>query len=61
MLLGSYYLARARSPLAAYNALQLQLMRRFLGRGGTEAEWVARFAEPFHRRFGWMLAERDAA
>ena len=55
MLLASYYLANARSPLAAYNALQVQLMRRFIGRGGTEAEWVAHYAAPFRRRFGWML------
>ena len=56
MLLASYYLARAQSPLAAYNALQVQLMRRFIGRGGTEAEWVAHYAAPFRRRFGWMLS-----
>jgi hypothetical protein len=55
MLLASYYLANARSPLAAYNALQVQLMRRYIGRGGTEAEWVAHYAAPFRRRFGWML------
>ena len=56
MLLATYYLARAQSPLAAYNALQVRLMIRFIGRGGSEAEWVAHSAEPFGRRFGWMLA-----
>ena len=56
MLLATYYLARAQSPLAAYNALQVRLMIRFIGRGGSEAEWVAHYAEPFRRRFGWMLA-----
>ena len=55
MLLASYYLANARSPLAAYNALQVRLMLRFIGRGGSEAEWVAHYAAPFRRRFGWML------
>jgi hypothetical protein len=55
VLLATYYLAQARSPLAAYNTLQVQLMRRFIGRGGTEAEWVAHYAEAFRRRFGWML------
>ena len=57
MLLASYYLANARSPLAAYNALQVQLMRRYIGRGGTEAEWVAHYAAAFRRRFGWMLGD----
>ena len=56
MLLATYYLARTQSPLAAYNTLQVQLMRRFIGRGGTEAQWVAHYAAPFRRRFGWMLA-----
>jgi hypothetical protein len=55
MLLASYYLARAQSPLAAYNALQVSLMLRFIGRGGTAADWVTHYAEPFRRRFGWML------
>jgi hypothetical protein len=56
VLLASYYLARTPSPLAAYNTLQVRLMLRFIGRGGTAAEWVTHYAEPFRRRFGWMLA-----
>ena len=59
MLLASYYLARTPSRLAAYNALQVRLMRRFIGRGGTEAEWIDHYAAAFRRRFGWMLASTD--
>ena len=59
MLLATYYLASTQSPLAANNTLQVRLMRRFIGRGGTEAVWIDHYAAAFRRRFGWMLASSD--
>lgn len=46
---------------AAYVALQVALMRRFLARGGTLEEFCARLAPIFHRRFGPALLGDPAA
>jgi hypothetical protein len=53
-LLGLSYLARFRSPLAAYNSLQTALMRRFLKQGGTPEIWLKRMAPAFRHRHGWI-------
>jgi len=58
MMMADGYLDGKRSALAAYNALQLTLMRRFMARGGTAEAWCERLAPAFRRRYGWML---DAA
>jgi hypothetical protein len=55
MTLATFHLDRANSPLAAYNALQIALMRRFVAAGGTAELWCDRLAPAFRRRYGWML------
>lgn len=55
MTLAGLHLDRADSPLAAYNALQIALMRRFVARGGSAELWCHRLAPAFRRRYGWML------
>ena len=55
MLLGHSYLSKNRTPLAAYNGLQISLMRRFLRRGGTMEAWLQCVAPAFRRRYGWIL------
>ena len=55
MTLAGFHLDRADSRLAAYNALQVALMRRFVARGGTVELWCVRLAPTFRRRYGWML------
>ncbi len=55
MELARPYLVRYTSGLEAYLALQLALMRRYVARGGTEAEWCARLAPAFRRRYGSLL------
>lgn len=49
------YVERYPSGLAAYMALQRALMRRYLARGGTEAEFCQRLAPVFQRRHGALL------
>lgn len=53
-MLGYSYLARFANRLAAYNRLQVALMRRFFSRGGTTDEWVIRLAPAYRQRYGWM-------
>jgi len=60
MTLACYFLNRERSPLAAYNALQIALMRQYVARGGSAEGWVSRLAPTFRRRYGWMLEGRRA-
>lgn len=55
MTLAGYHLDRANSPLAAYNALQIALMKRYIACGGTAEQWCSRLAPAFRRRYGWML------
>jgi hypothetical protein len=43
---------------AAYTALQVALMRRYMARGGTQEEFCLRLAPAFHRRYAPMLLER---
>ena len=57
MVLATLYLARHRTRMQAYNMLQLQLMERFIRRGGSAETWCARHAVAFRRRFGWMVDE----
>ena len=54
MLLGQWYLSNSPTPLAAYNRLQIVLMRHFLWRGGTMDAWMQDIAPAFRRRYGWM-------
>ena len=54
MLLGQWYLSRSLTPLAAYNELQIVLMRHFLRRGGTVDAWMQDIAPAFRRRYGWI-------
>ncbi len=54
MLLGQWYLSKSPTPLAAYNRLQIVLMRRFLRRGGTMDAWMQEIAPAFRRRYGWI-------
>ena len=55
--LGVSYLARFRSPLAAYNRLQTALMRRFMNRGGTMDRWLIELAPAFRQRYGWLCQQ----
>lgn len=49
------YAARHPTGLAAYLALEVALMRRFVARGGTEEEFCRRLAPAFHRRYAAAL------
>lgn len=49
------FAARHPSAFAAYIALELALMRRFVARGGTEEEFCRRLAPAFHRRYAPLL------
>jgi len=60
MLLAHLFLARHSSALAAYNALQVRLLRRHLRRGGTVDGWCDRMAPAFRRRYGWMVTGSSA-
>ena len=46
------------TPFAAYTALQVALMRRYMARGGTQEEFCLRLAPAFHRRYAPMFLER---
>ncbi|MBV9879371.1 MAG: hypothetical protein JO180_02700 [Gemmatirosa sp.] len=48
-------MARHRSRLQAYNALQTRLMACYIRRGGTAEGWCEQYAAAFRQRFGWML------
>jgi len=53
--LAAWYMARHRSRLQAYNALQTRLMACYIRRGGTAEGWCEQYAAAFRQRFGWML------
>lgn len=55
MILAQKYLARYKTPFAAYMALQRALMLHYLSRGGSEQKWCERMAPLFHRRYERML------
>lgn len=55
MILAQKYLARYKTPFAAYMALQRALMMHYLLRGGTEEKWCSQMAPRFHRRYQPML------
>lgn len=57
MLLGRWYLACSHTPLAAFNRLQLSLMKRFLARGGSLDAWMARIAPVFRERYSWLCEQ----
>jgi hypothetical protein len=50
------FAARYPTRFAAYVALEVALIRRFVARGGTEEEFCARLAPVFHRRYAPLLA-----
>lgn len=49
------YVAVQPSRYAAYVALQVALMRRYLARGGTLEDFCVRLAPIFHRRYAPIL------
>jgi hypothetical protein len=49
------FVARYPTRLAAYLALEVALMRRFVARGGSEEEFCRRLAPVFHRRYAALL------
>jgi len=57
------FLNEHRGGSAAYLALQLALMRRYVARGGTAEDFCAILAPAFRRRWGPVLlrSEVDAA
>lgn len=55
MLLAQKYLARYRTPFAAYMALQRALLLHYLTLGGTEESWCAHMAPRFHERYKELL------
>lgn len=55
MILISKYVAEAKTPLAAYNLLQLAHIKLYIAEGGTVEEWCIRMAGPFRERYGWIL------
>lgn len=52
MILAQKYLARYKTPFAAYMALQRALMVHYLLRGGSEEQWCAHMAPRFEKRYG---------
>lgn len=52
------FVTEQRTPYAAYTALQIALMRRFVARGGTAEEFCDRLAPAFNRRYGFLLTGR---
>jgi|GEM_PF-1354453 len=51
------YLAGYATGFAAYLALEVALMRRYVARGGSQEEFCTRLAPTFRRRFAPMLEE----
>jgi hypothetical protein len=51
VILAQTYLARYKTPFAAYMALQRALMLRYLSAGGTEQLWCQRIAPVFAKRY----------
>jgi hypothetical protein len=49
------FVAAYPTRFAAYLALEVALMRRFVARGGTEEEFCRRLAPVFHRRYAPVL------
>lgn len=56
MILAQQYLAKHRSPFAAYMALQAALMRHYMMRGGSEEVWCERIAPVFRARYARVFA-----
>ena len=54
------YLALYPTRFAAYVALEVALMRRFVAAGGTEEEFCRRLAPAFARRYGFLLRGHPA-
>jgi hypothetical protein len=54
------YLAMYPTRFAAYVALEVALMRRFVATGGTEEEFCRRLAPAFARRYGFLLRGHPA-
>ena len=52
------FVAGHRTGFAAYLALEIALMRRYVARGGTPEEFCTRLAPAFRRRFAPVLLER---
>ncbi|HEU4562104.1 MAG TPA: hypothetical protein VFS20_30025 [Longimicrobium sp.] len=52
------YMMEYPNRFAAYTALQVALMRRYLARGGTQEEFCSRLAPAFHRRYAPLLLDR---
>jgi hypothetical protein len=59
MMLADRFLNAESSPLAAYNALQRALMRHYIARGRSAADWCSALAPAFRRRYGWILEARS--
>ena len=55
MILAQKYLARHKTPFAAYMALQRVLLLHYLARGGTEEGWCKAIAPHFHERYKKLL------
>lgn len=51
------YLAGYATGFAAYLALEVALMRRYVARGGSPEEFCSRLAPAFRRRFSPLLEE----
>jgi hypothetical protein len=49
------FAARYPTGLAAYLALEVALMRRYVARGGTEEDFCRRLAPVFHRRYAALF------
>ena len=55
MILAQKYLARHKTPFAAYMALQRALMMHYMLRGGTEEQWCKLMAPRFHGRYAHVF------
>lgn len=57
MILAQQYLARHKTPFAAYMALQRALLVHYMTLGGTEENWCERIAPAFRRRYQPVFAD----
>ncbi len=57
MLLGEWYLSRHGTRFAAFNRLQIALMKRFVAKGGSVERWMDRIAPVLRSRYSWLCEE----
>ena len=57
MLPGEWYSSKHSSGFAAFNKLQVALMKRFVAKGGSIERWIDKLAPVFRSRYSWLCEE----